>query len=59
MYGGTFLYSVILDTTCEAFAGAISLTDLFDDFLLASQESGCDVSEVLGNNAVKKFLNAN
>jgi hypothetical protein len=44
--------AVILDTTTESFPGAVALTELFDDYLLSSQEAGCEVSEVLGNNAV-------
>ena len=45
--------AVILDTTTESFPGAVALTELFDDYLLSSQEAGCEVSEVLGNNAVR------
>ena len=43
------LCKVVIDTE----VAAVSLTDLFDDFLFASQESGCDVSDVLGSNATQ------
>ena len=41
-------FKMVLDTEgCEA----VPLTDLFDDFLLANQENGIDVTEVLGSSA--------
>ena len=41
-------YKFVIDTEgCEA----LPLTDLFDDFLLANQENGIDVVEVLGSSA--------
>ena len=42
-------YKVTLDTPLDA----IPLTDLFDDFLLASQECGVDVSDTLGKAATQ------